>query len=41
MAGIVKKNFEAPDERRAPHMTVVQVVELGSVKAARMRLQPG
>jgi hypothetical protein len=41
MAGITKKNFESPDERRAPDKTVVQVVDLGSVKAARMTLQPG
>jgi hypothetical protein len=41
MAGIAKKNFESPDERRAPDKTVVQVVDLGSVKAAKMTLQPG
>ena len=41
MAGIAKKNFDAPDERRAPDKTVMQVVDLGSVKAARMTLQPG
>jgi hypothetical protein len=41
MAGIAKKNFESPDERRTPDKTVVQVVDLGSVKAARMTLQPG
>jgi hypothetical protein len=41
MAGISRKNFEEPDERRAPDKTEVQVVDLGSVKAARMTLQPG
>jgi mannose-6-phosphate isomerase-like protein (cupin superfamily) len=41
MAGIAKKNFEAPDERRTPERTVVEVVDLGSLKAARMTLQPG
>jgi hypothetical protein len=41
VAGIAKKNFEAPDERRAPDKTEVDVVDLGSVKAARMILQPG
>ena len=41
MAGIAKKSFEKPDERRAPEKTEVQVVDLGSVKAARMTLQPG
>ena len=30
-----------PDERRTPDKTEVQVVDLGSVKAARMTLQPG
>ena len=41
MTGVVKKSFETPDERRTPDKTVVQVVDLGSVKAARMTLQPG
>ena len=41
MAGIAKKNFDKPDEHRTPDKTEVQVVDLGSVKAARMTLQPG
>jgi len=41
VAGVAKKSFESPDERRAPDKTEVDVVELGSVKAARMTLQPG
>jgi hypothetical protein len=41
MAGIASKSFETPDERRAPDKTQVEVVDLGSVKAARMTLQPG
>ena len=41
MAGISKKNFESPDERRTPDKTEMQVVDLGTVKAARMTLQPG
>src|SRR5215204_2336760 len=41
MAGVVKKSFESPDERRTPDKTHVEVVDLGSVKAARMTLQPG
>lgn len=41
MAGIASKNFEDPDERRTPDKTQVEVVDLGSVKAARMTLQPG
>ena len=41
MAGVVKKSFGSPDERRTPDKTEVAVVDLGSVKAARMTLQPG
>lgn len=41
MAGAVKKNFGSPDERRTPEKSEVDVVDLGSVKAARMTLQPG
>jgi hypothetical protein len=41
VAGITKKSFESPDERRTPDKTEMQVVDLGSVKAARMTLQPG
>lgn len=41
MAGVVKKSFGSPDERRAPEKTEVAVVDLGSVKAAQMTLQPG
>ena len=41
MAGVVKKSFGSPDERRTPDKTEVEVVDLGSVKAARMMLQPG
>ena len=41
MAGAVKKNFGTPDERRTPDKSEVEVVDLGSVKAARMTLQPG
>lgn len=41
MAGIRKKSFEAPDERRTPDKTNMQVVDLGSVKAGRMTLEPG
>ena len=40
MAGVLKKSFESPDERRAPDKTEVQVVDLGSVKAARMTFSP-
>jgi hypothetical protein len=41
MAGIAKKSFDKPDEHRTPDKTEVQVVDLGSVRAARMTLQPG
>src|SRR5438477_32774 len=41
MAGITKKSFEKPDERRTPNKTELHVVDLGSVKAARATLQPG
>jgi hypothetical protein len=41
MAGVVKKSFASPDQRRTPDKTEVHVVDLGSVKAARMTLQPG
>src|SRR5882757_690649 len=41
MAGVVKKSFASPDEHRTPDKTEVEVVDLGSVKAARMTMQPG
>jgi hypothetical protein len=41
MAGLTKKSFGSPDEARTPEKTNVEVVDLGSVKAARMTLQPG
>jgi len=41
MVGISSKSFETPDERRTPDKSQVEVVDLGSVKAARMTLQPG
>ena len=41
MAGITKKNFDAPDETRTPEKTQIEVVNLGASKAARMTLQPG
>ena len=41
MAGLISKSFDAPDETRTPDKTKVEVVDLGSVKAARMTAQPG
>jgi hypothetical protein len=35
------KSFNAPDETRAPDKTQVDVVDLGSAKAARLTAQPG
>jgi hypothetical protein len=41
MSGIATKHFDDADERRTPDKTQVEVVDLGSVKAARLTLQPG
>ena len=41
MAGLTSKSFDSPDETRTPDKTRVEVVDLGSVKAARMTAQPG
>ena len=41
MPGLVAKSFDSPDEVRTPEKTRVEVVDLGSVKAARMTAQPG
>jgi mannose-6-phosphate isomerase-like protein (cupin superfamily) len=41
MAGVEKKSFDSPDEVRSPEKTRLEVVNLGSVKAARMTAQPG
>jgi hypothetical protein len=41
MAGVTRKSFDNPDETRKPDKTTVEVVDLGDVKAARMRLSPG
>jgi hypothetical protein len=38
---VTVKSFNAPDETRAPDKTAVDVVDLGSAKAARMTMQPG
>ncbi|MCU1378486.1 MAG: Cupin 2 conserved barrel domain protein [Acidimicrobiales bacterium] len=38
---VTVKSFNAPDETRAPDKTTVDVVDLGSAKAARMTMQPG
>jgi hypothetical protein len=41
MAGITKKSFDSPDETRKPDKSLLEVVDLGTTKAARMALQPG
>lgn len=41
MAGVVKKNFESPDQTRTPDKTKVHVVDLAQATAARFTLEPG
>lgn len=41
MGGLTHKSFDNPDETRTPDKTKVEVVDLGSAKAARMTMQPG
>jgi len=41
MAGLTVKSFDSPDEQRTPDKTKVDVVDLGSAKAARLTAQPG
>ena len=41
MSGMTAKSFESPDETRTPDKTKMEVLDLGSVKAARLTVQPG
>ena len=41
MAGVASKSFDAPDEKRTPDKTTVDVVDLDGLKVARMTFQPG
>ena len=41
MAGVEKRDFESPDERRTPEKTQVDVVRLGPTTAARFTMEPG
>ncbi len=41
MTSLAVKNFDTPDETRSPDKVTVEVVDLGSAKAARMTAQPG
>jgi hypothetical protein len=41
MTSITARDFDAPDETRAPDKALVEVLDLESAKVARMTLQPG
>ena len=41
MSGIERKNLDAPDERRTPEKSVVDVVKLGTTTVGRLTAQPG
>jgi hypothetical protein len=41
MAGVEKRDFDSPDERRTPDKTRADVVHLGGTTAARLTMQPG
>ena len=41
MAGLTIKQFDSPDESRTPDKAKMDVIDLGSVKAARLTAQPG
>jgi hypothetical protein len=41
MAGVTAKSFDKPDETRNPDKTLMEVLDLGTVKAARLTAQPG
>lgn len=41
MAGVVKRDFDSPDESRTPDKTRADVVHLGTTTAARLTLEPG
>jgi hypothetical protein len=41
MASVTVKSFDSPDETRTPDKTKVDVVDLGTAKAARLTVQPG
>ena len=41
MAGVEKRDFDSPDERRTPDKTQVDVVHLGGHAAARLTMEPG
>ena len=41
MAGMTMKQFDSPDETRTPDKSKMEVIDLGSTKAARLTAQPG
>src|SRR3954470_14499388 len=41
MTGLTVKKFDAPDETRTPDKSKLDVIDLGSAKAARLTAQPG
>ena len=41
MAGVEKRDFDSPDETRAPDKTRSDIVHLGGMTAARLTLEPG
>ena len=41
MAGVEKRDFDSPDETRAPDKTRSDIVHLGGTTAARLTLEPG
>ena len=41
MAGIQKKSFDSPDEKRTPEKTELSILDLGGVGIGRMVAQPG
>lgn len=41
MTGVEKRDFDSPDETRAPDKTRVDVVNMGGTTAARFTMKPG
>ena len=41
MAGVKKRDFDSPDETRAPDKMWVDVVNMGGTTAARFTMEPG
>jgi hypothetical protein len=41
MSNLTVKSFDSPDESRTPEKTTLDVVDLGTAKAARLTAEPG